>query len=133
MRSTKNRSRFKQNRSRSGGNIINRVFESAGPNGKVRGTPQQIIEKYNQFAQDAQLANNPIETQNFYQHAEYYTRLLSTAQRELELRNEKNEQQNNEKETLKRGQNNENDAENIKSKPQENTGKDAEDDRTDAA
>ena len=26
------------------GNIINRVFESAGPDGKVRGTPQQIID-----------------------------------------------------------------------------------------
>ena len=28
------------------GNVINRVFDSAGPEGKVRGTPQQIIDKY---------------------------------------------------------------------------------------
>ena len=28
------------------GNIVNRVFDSSGPEGKVRGTPQQIIDKY---------------------------------------------------------------------------------------
>ncbi|MEQ8368842.1 MAG: DUF4167 domain-containing protein, partial [Roseicyclus sp.] len=44
MRSSKNRSRSKGNRNRSvGGNIVNRVFDSSGPEGKVRGTPQQII------------------------------------------------------------------------------------------
>ena len=41
---------------RSMGNIINRVFESAGPDGKVRGTPQQIIDKYQALARDAQVA-----------------------------------------------------------------------------
>ena len=40
------------------GNIINRVFESAGPDGKVRGTPQQIIDKYQALARDAQLAGD---------------------------------------------------------------------------
>ncbi len=44
------------NRNRSVGNIVNRVFDSSGPEGKVRGTPQQIIEKYNQLARDAQLS-----------------------------------------------------------------------------
>jgi hypothetical protein len=43
------------NRNRSVGNIVNRVFDSSGPEGKVRGTPQQIIDKYNQLARDAQL------------------------------------------------------------------------------
>ena len=45
MRSSKKRSRSSQNRPRTLGNIINRVFDSSGPEGKVRGTPQQIIEK----------------------------------------------------------------------------------------
>ncbi|MEC7257215.1 MAG: DUF4167 domain-containing protein, partial [Pseudomonadota bacterium] len=56
MRSSKSRSRSKSNRNRpnSGGNVVNRVFDSSGPEGKVRGTPQQIIEKYNQLARDAQ-------------------------------------------------------------------------------
>ena len=47
MRSSKSRSRSKANRPRSLGNIINRVFDSSGPEGKVRGTPQQIIDKLN--------------------------------------------------------------------------------------
>ena len=34
------------------GNVINRVFDSAGPEGKVRGTPQQIIDKYQSLAHD---------------------------------------------------------------------------------
>ena len=41
MRSSKSRSRSKANRPRTLGNIINRVFDSSGPEGKVRGTPQQ--------------------------------------------------------------------------------------------
>ena len=31
------------------GNVINRVFDSAGPEGKVRGTPQQIIENISDY------------------------------------------------------------------------------------
>jgi hypothetical protein len=83
MRSSKNRSRSKSNRQRSLGNIINRVFDSSGPESKVRGTPQQIIEKYLMLARDAQLSNDRVAEQNFLQHAEHYTRMLSEAQREM--------------------------------------------------
>lgn len=82
MRSSKSRSRNKSNRQRTIGNIINRVFDSSGPEGKVRGTPSQIIEKYLQLARDAQLSNDRVAEQNFLQHAEHYTRLLGEAQRE---------------------------------------------------
>lgn len=99
MRSSKSRSRSKSNRNRpqSGGNVINRVFDSSGPEGKVRGTPQQIIEKYNQLARDAQLSNDRVATENFQQHAEHYLRLLSEAQREMEARREEQERQNRER------------------------------------
>ena len=83
MRSSKSRSRNKQNRQRSLGNIVNRVFDSSGPEGKVRGTPQQIIDKYLMLARDAQLSNDRVAEQAFLQHAEHYTRLLGEAQREL--------------------------------------------------
>ncbi len=66
------------------GNIVNRVFDSSGPEGKVRGTPQQIIDKYNQLARDAQLGNDRVAAENFQQHAEHYTRLLGEALREQE-------------------------------------------------
>jgi hypothetical protein len=86
MRSSKNRSRSKGNRNRSVGNIVNRVFESSGPEGKVRGTPQQIIDKYNQLTRDAQLSNDRVAAENFQQHAEHYLRMLAEAQREQDAR-----------------------------------------------
>ena len=93
MRSSKSRSRSKNNnnRNRSVGNIVNRVFDSSGPEGKVRGTPQQIIEKYIQLARDAQLSNDRVAAENFQQHAEHYTRMLGEAQREMEARREQQE------------------------------------------
>ena len=97
MRSSKSRSRSKQNRNRSVGNVVNRVFDSSGPEGKVRGTPQQIIEKYNQLARDAQLGNDRVATENFQQHAEHYLRLLGEAQREQEVRREQQERDNRER------------------------------------
>jgi hypothetical protein len=84
MRSSKSRSRSKSNRNRPSGNIVNRVFDSSGPEGKVRGTPQQIIDKYNQLARDAQLSNDRVAFENFQQHAEHYTRMLGEALREQE-------------------------------------------------
>jgi hypothetical protein len=85
MRSSKSRSRSKSNRPRSPlGNIVNRVFDSSGPEGKVRGTPQQIIDKYLALARDAQLANDRVAAENFLQHAEHYARMLGEAQREIE-------------------------------------------------
>ena len=96
MRSPKSRSRGKQNRNnnRSVGNVLNRVFDSSGPEGKVRGTPQQIIDKYNQLARDAQLSNDRVATENFQQHAEHYLRLLASAQKEQEARREQQEKEN---------------------------------------
>jgi hypothetical protein len=94
MRSSKSRSRSNKNRNRPAGNIVNRVFDSSGPEGKVRGTPQQIIDKYNQLARDAQLAGDRVATENFQQHAEHYLRMLGEAQREQDQRREQQEQQN---------------------------------------
>lgn len=82
MRSSKSRSRNKSNRQRTLGNVVNRVFDSSGPEGKVRGTPQQIIDKYLTLARDAQLSNDRVAEQSFLQHAEHYTRMLGEAQRE---------------------------------------------------
>ena len=99
MRSSNKRSRNKNNRNRpnSVGNVVNRVFDSSGPEGKVRGTPQQIIDKYNQLARDAQLSNDRVNAENFQQHAEHYMRLLSEAQREQDARREQQERENRER------------------------------------
>jgi len=100
MRSSKSRSRSKSNRSnnnRNVGNIVNRVFDSSGPEGKVRGTPQQIIDKHNQRARDAQLSKDRVAAENFQQHAEHYLRMLSQAQREMDERREQQERENRER------------------------------------
>lgn len=88
MRSSKSRSRGKNrsNNNRPQGNVVNRVFDSSGPEGKVRGTPQQIIEKYQQLHRDAQLANDRVAAENFAQHAEHYARMLGEAMKEQEAR-----------------------------------------------
>ena len=104
MRTSKSRSRGKRsNNNRYTGNIINRVFDSSGPEGKVRGTPQQIIEKYSQLHRDSQLSNDRVAAENFQQHAEHYARMLTQAQREQdELREaaERSSQVNNTKDQL---------------------------------
>ncbi|MCX7566066.1 DUF4167 domain-containing protein [Sulfitobacter sp. F26169L] len=103
MKPQRSRSRNNKNRNRSGGNqnqggnVVNRVFDSSGPEGKVRGTPSQVIEKYNQLARDAQLSNDRVAMENFQQHAEHYLRLLSEAQKEQEAKREEQERQNRER------------------------------------
>jgi len=104
MKSSRNRSRSKGNRNRSVGNIVNRVFDSSGPEGKVRGTPQQIIDKYNQLTRDAQLSNDRVAAENFQQHAEHYLRMLSEAQREQEARREQQNQQSQQKQDQQKSQ-----------------------------
>jgi hypothetical protein len=87
--SNKSRSRNKSSsngshnqRRSSMGNIVNRVFESAGPDGKVRGTPQQIIDKYQALARDAQVSGDRVAAESYLQHSEHYSRLLGEAQRQ---------------------------------------------------
>ena len=80
---SRNRGRNANRRGNNGGSVINRVFDSAGPEGKVRGTPQQIIDKYNSLAHDSQLSGDRVSAENFQQHAEHYQRVLSEAQKEI--------------------------------------------------
>ncbi|MEM6421070.1 MAG: DUF4167 domain-containing protein [Pseudomonadota bacterium] len=77
-----NRARGRGNRKNGGGgggNNLNRVYDSAGPEGKVRGTPQQIVDKYLSLARDAQTAGDRVTAENFLQHAEHYQRIVLTA------------------------------------------------------
>ena len=102
MRSSKPRPRSKNNRNnnnnnRSVANVRNRVFDSSGPEGKVRGTPQQIIDKYQQLTRDSQLSGDRVAAENFQQHAEHYMRLQAEAQREIDARREQQDRENREK------------------------------------
>ena len=53
------------------------TFESSGPEGKIRGTAQQVIERYQALGRDAMTAGDRIGAENFFQHAEHYFRVSS--------------------------------------------------------
>jgi len=67
-------------RHRKGPNPLSRSFESNGPDVKIRGTPQHIMEKYTQLARDAQSAGDPVQAENYLQHAEHYYRIIMQIQ-----------------------------------------------------
>ncbi|QCE33920.1 DUF4167 domain-containing protein [Acetobacteraceae bacterium] len=54
----------------------NYVFDSNGPNGRLRGTAQQLSEKYQQLARDAKANGDRVHAQALYQYAEHYGRTL---------------------------------------------------------
>ena len=82
MRNGQNNKRMR-GRNRKSQNPMTRVFESNGPDVKIRGTPNHIAEKYVQLARDAQSSGDPVAAENYYQHAEHYFRLIATAQEQF--------------------------------------------------
>ena len=74
-------------RNRKSQNPMTRVFESNGPDVKIRGTPSHIAEKYLQLARDAQSSGDPVAAENYFQHAEHYFRLIAAAQEQFRQSN----------------------------------------------
>ncbi len=64
-------------------NPLSRLYESNGPDVKIRGTAHHVAEKYLQLARDAQSSGDPVGAENYYQHAEHYFRLIATAQEQF--------------------------------------------------
>ena len=61
---------------RRGGSPRSQNFDSSGPDIKVRGTAQQVVDKYQTLAREAATAGDPVAAENYYQHAEHYYRVL---------------------------------------------------------
>ncbi len=61
------------------GNPRNQSYDSNGPDVKVRGNAQQVVEKYLMLARDASSAGDRITAESYYQHAEHYYRILNAA------------------------------------------------------
>ena len=55
----------------------NQALESNGPEGRVRGTAQQILDRYLAMARDAQSGGDSVLAENLFQHAEHYQRLVA--------------------------------------------------------
>src|SRR3979409_589706 len=83
MRNRNNNNHNNNNNNRRGQNPMTRVYESNGPDIKIRGTPSHVAEKYVQLARDARSSGDPVAAENYYQHAEHYFRLIAAAQEQF--------------------------------------------------
>jgi len=79
----RNNNNNNNNNNRRGQNPMTRVFESNGPDIKIRGTASHVAEKYVQLARDARGSGDPVAAENYYQHAEHYFRLIAAAQEQF--------------------------------------------------
>lgn len=74
-------SNSRRSRSRSGGKRHsggkNQNFESNGPEVKVRGSAQQVQEKYLALARDATSTGDRVAAEGYFQYAEHYYRILN--------------------------------------------------------
>lgn len=74
----------------------NHVFDSNGPDMRMRGTAQQLFEKYLQLGRDATGTGDRILAEAYFQHAEHYFRVVNAmtqaAQQSQSERNERHQQ-----------------------------------------
>ncbi len=73
----------RRNRNRSNGRKNNnpqsrtQIYDSNGPDVRIRGTAHQVAEKYLALAKDAASAGDRMVAENYYQHAEHYIRIIN--------------------------------------------------------
>ncbi len=53
------------------------MFDSSGPDLRVRGTAQQLFEKYLQLGRDSSSVGDRVMAESYFQHAEHYFRILN--------------------------------------------------------
>lgn len=58
----------------------NRAYDSNGPDVRIRGTANQIHDKYLALARDAAATGDRVKAENYLQHAEHYFRLIRAMQ-----------------------------------------------------
>jgi Domain of unknown function (DUF4167) len=80
MKPDQNRQKRNWISNRRGPQSQNQLFQSNGPNVKIRGTARQVAEQYLQLARDAHTGNDPVAAENYLQHAEHYFRLIAAAE-----------------------------------------------------
>src|SRR5690606_40968353 len=73
------------NNNRKGPNPLSRNYESNGPDVKIRGSAQQIAEKYTALARDAMSSGDRVMAENYLQHAEHYNRIIAAAQAQVAI------------------------------------------------
>jgi hypothetical protein len=69
------------------------LMDSTGPAGKIRGTAQQILEKYMNLGRDSLSSGDYVMSESFFQYAEHYRRIISVKREEMQERQERQERQ----------------------------------------
>jgi hypothetical protein len=79
----------------SGGIPLNRnhVFDSNGPDLRIRGTSQQLFEKYLQLGRDATSGGDRVMAESYFQHAEHYFRILNAMNQAAQQSQQNGQQQ----------------------------------------
>ncbi|NCC21445.1 MAG: DUF4167 domain-containing protein [Alphaproteobacteria bacterium] len=72
------RSRNRGNGGRRGNQPRAQVFDSNGPDVRIRGTAYQVHEKYMNLAKDASSQGDLVLAESYLQHAEHYQRLINS-------------------------------------------------------
>ncbi len=67
-----------QNGQRRGPQNRNQIFDSNGPDVRIRGTAHQVCEKYLALAKDAASVGDTILAESYLQHAEHYQRIINS-------------------------------------------------------
>jgi hypothetical protein len=82
-------------RHHTGGVPLNRnhVFDSNGPDLRIRGTAQQLFEKYLQLGRDATSGGDRVMAEGYFQHAEHYFRILNAMNQAAQQSQPQNGQQ----------------------------------------
>ena len=106
MRQNNNRRQRGRNNNRRNQPNRNQVFDSNGPNVRVRGNAQQIMDKYMALARDAQSAGNHVLAEAFFQHGEHYLRIHLVNQAAVEEAKARKEKQREERQAKSAGDNN---------------------------
>ncbi len=107
MKRSRGRNRRSGGNNQNNHNNPNRHYESVGPDVKIRGSAQQVLDKYLQYARDAQTSGDRILSEAYFQFAEHYQRIVAKQQ---EAR-DKQQQQRQQRDTRRDDRNrNDNDA-----------------------
>src|SRR3989338_4854312 len=55
----------------------NQSFESTGSDNKIRGTAQQLLDKYLALGRDAYSSGDRVASENYFQYADHYYRIVN--------------------------------------------------------
>lgn len=77
-------------RNNGGGPKRSQVYDSNGPDVRIRGTAHQVCEKYLTLAKDSSSAGDIVLAESYLQHAEHYQRIINSWNEENKDKNKQN-------------------------------------------